>query len=152
MKKVVWAAAWMLAVLLVVNGVSFGQQEEKASPQEEKVSPEAVKKQTEQALDTAKKYTLQQKEEYQKKVEAELNDLSNRIAQLKDKAAGLKGDALKALETHTADLKDKQKIAQDKLKQFEASSAQAWQDLKAGVENSLKDLKKAYESIVEELK
>jgi len=145
MKKVTWVAVLMIALLLAVHGVSFGQQEEK-------ISPEAVKKETGEALDAAKKYTLQQKEEYQKKVEAELGDLSKKIGELKARAVGLKGEAVKSLETQMTDLKKKQKVAEDKLKEYESSSSQALQDLKIGLDNSLKELKKAYDGIVGQFK
>jgi len=145
MKKVTWVAVLMIALLLAVHGVSFGQQEEK-------ISPEAVKKETGEALDAAKKYTLQQKEEYQKKVEAELGDLSKKIGELKARAVGLKGEAVKSLETQMTDLKKKQKVAEDKLKEYESSSSQALQDLKTGLDNSLKELKKAYDGIVGQFK
>ena len=145
MKKVTWVAVLMIALLLAVHGVSLGQQEEK-------ISPEAVKKETGEALDAAKKYTLQQKEEYQKKVEAELGDLSKKIGELKARAVGLKGEAVKSLETQMTDLKKKQKVAEDKLKEYESSSSQALQDLKIGLDNSLKELKKAYDGIVGQFK
>jgi len=132
-------------VLAVGQGLCYAQDEDK-------ISPEVIKKQAEKTLESAKKFTLQQKEEYQKKAEAELADLGKRIGELKDKAAEAKGDALTALEARIAELKGKQKAAEDRLKDLRASSAQAWQDMKTGLDGALNELRKTYDSVLKHFK
>jgi archaellum component FlaC len=110
-------------------------------------SAEAVKQHAQETYDAAKKYTLEQKEAYQKKMEAEIADLSHRIGELKDKAQTLKGEALEALEARLADLKEKQKVAEEKVNALRSASAQAWDHVRTGADKAFQDLKKAYEAL-----
>lgn len=113
----------------------------------DQVSGEQLKKQASETLDTAKKYTLQQKEEFQKKMEVELQDLSKRFDELKKKADSSKGDALTALEARLADLKSQQKDVEQKLNELKSSTARAWEETKTKVEQAVDTLKKAYEAV-----
>jgi hypothetical protein len=108
-------------------------------------SGDDVKKHAQETFDAAKKYTLEQKDVYEKKMEAELQDLSRQIGELKDKAQTVKGEALVALEAKLGELKEKQKAAEEKLKELRSASAEAWENVKTGAEKAFQDLKKAYD-------
>ncbi len=106
-----------------------------------------VKQHAQQTFDAAKKYTLEQKEAYHKKLDAELQDLSKRIGDLKDKAQSLKGEALVTLEAKLGDLKEKQKAAEQKVRELGSASSQAWANVKAGADKAFQDLQKAYDTL-----
>jgi hypothetical protein len=114
---------------------------------QDKVSGEQVKQQAEAAFDTAKNYTVQQKDEFQKKMEVELQDLSKRFDELKKQAVTTKGEALAALQAKMVELKGRQKEAGQKLEELKSSSAKAWEDARTKVEQAVDDLKKAYDAV-----
>lgn len=109
------------------------------------VSKEDVKRETQEALRTTQAYLLQQKRAYQEKVEAELNRLDNRIAELKRKAEKAGTETQAKLGATMKELQRKKDVARRKLEELKSSSAQAWEDLKAGVDAAVDDLHKSYE-------
>lgn len=143
MKIKVWTLAMLLALSVAGNG--FGDDQGQTSASE-------LKKQAEQTLETAKKLTVQQKELYQKKVEAELRELGDRISELKKKSETVRGEALQELESKFQELKEKQKAAEQKLNELRSSTAQAWQDAKTGLENAVGALKRSYDNVLKQFK
>jgi hypothetical protein len=139
---------WM-AQLLLVGVICFGLNVGSivCAQDKDRSSAAEVTQHAQETFDAAKKYTLEQKDAYQKKLEAELQDLSGRIGELKDKAHTLKGEALVTLQAKLAELKEKQKVAEEKIKELSSSSAQAWEDMKSGAEKAFQDLKKAYDTL-----
>ncbi|MGC8906402.1 MAG: hypothetical protein ACP5M0_03050 [Desulfomonilaceae bacterium] len=112
---------------------------------EGKVTGGDVRKQAEDALDAAKKYALQQKAEYQQKVEQELSELGAKIGALKEKAQTATGESLRALQEKMGDLKERQAAAEKKLGELKASTYQAWMEMRDGVDRAVSELRKAYD-------
>lgn len=143
MRMIVWTVA--LVVGLSISGNGFADDRTKTSASD-------LKKQAEQTLETAKKFTAEQKEIYQRKAEAELRELGLSIAELKKKSEVVRGEALEQLESKLKELKEKQKVAEKKLSELRSAGAQAWEDAKTGLENAVAALKSSYENIVKQLK
>ncbi len=74
------------------------------------------------------------KEEYQKKLQAQLDEWGPEIDKLKVVAGkaktGLQGEYYKELE----ELRSQQLVAQKKLHELKGASGEAWEDLKGGIE------------------
>ncbi|MCE9551830.1 MAG: hypothetical protein K8T91_00410 [Planctomycetes bacterium] len=93
MPRLVWIV--MLAGLLV----SGGCERQPAAPTPEKMTPpgkvtaEDVRRDAAEAAQTAAEYSKQNKEEFQKKLEVQLNELDAKIATLREKGRDLKDDA-----------------------------------------------------------
>jgi TolA-binding protein len=132
--------------LLMVIVVSAGLQASVFAVEQGKVTAEQVKKQAQEAITTAKEYTLQEKQEYQKRIEAQLADLAKRIDELREKAKTAKQDVVTQLQAQMEALKKQQQVAEQKLNELRSSSAKAWDQVKTGVDKAMEDLKKAYES------
>ena len=85
---------------------------------------------------------MSMKEEYQKKLQAQLDEWGIEIDRLKAVAgkakAGLQGEYYKEVE----DLRCKQLAAQKKLHELKEESGDAWVDLKEGVEGAWDALSK----------
>ena len=92
------------------------------------------------------------KEEYFQKAQAQLNEWSAKIDQLKAKAdkadAQAKIDYRKQLDA----IRVKQEAAQAKLNQLRAAGEGAWESLKSGADTAWDDLKAAYENAVSHFK
>lgn len=138
MKTIPLVMVWLLILCVCSPGLSFA-----AEPAH--VSGEELKRETKEALEKARAYAEQQKQEYTKKMQAKLDDLSKKIDQLKEMAKGATGDALARIQTSVADLVAKQDAARRKLEELGSSTTSAWDTLKVGVEKAVADLQKAYE-------
>lgn len=139
MKRILSMLVLTLALALVLYGTS-------RAAEEGKVTSEDFKKQTEKALETAKELTAQQKEEYQKKVQAQIEDLTRHIAEINAKAKTLRKEASAQFEAATAELKKKQEAAQQKLKELQSSTGKAWDGVKTGLDSAMDELMKTYQS------
>jgi hypothetical protein len=136
----------LVAVLaLVAASIGSAQDAGKGSAQE-------LKKQAEQTVEAARAFTEQQKQELQKKMEAEVKALEKEIGALKKGAETVKGEALDKLLAGIAELNAKHKAAEAKLLELKSSTAQAWLAARATAEKALEDLKKSYETVLQLLK
>ena len=92
------------------------------------------------------------KEEYQKKLQAQLDEWGPEIDKLKavaDKAkTGLQGEYYKEIE----DLRSQQQAAQKKLHELKEVSGDAWGDLKEGIEGAWDSLSKGVKSAASRFK
>jgi predicted small secreted protein len=100
-----------------------------------------VKEDTRQAAD----YTYDKKEEYQRKLAAEMRELDVEIDELKAKA-GRAGDSVKAEFAKDMEALDRQKaVLAEKMEAVKTSSASKWDDVKAGANSAMESVKQTYE-------
>ena len=76
---------WML--MLAGMFAAVGCERKPADRAPGKVTPEDVRHDAGQAVDTAAEYSQQTKEEFQKKLESQLDELDAKIAKLREKVA-----------------------------------------------------------------
>jgi outer membrane murein-binding lipoprotein Lpp len=100
-----------------------------------------VKQDSRQAAD----YTYEKKEEYQRKLASEMQELDVKIDQLKAKA-GRASDSVKAEFARDMEALDRQKtVLADKMEAVKSSSASKWDDVKAGANSAMDSVKQTYE-------
>lgn len=92
------------------------------------------------------------KEEYQKKMQAQLDEWGTEIDKLKAKADKAEADAKIEYHKEIERFRAKQQAAQEKLDELKESSEDAWEDLKAGVESSWNSLGDALKSAASRFK
>ncbi len=129
-------AVYLSIMLMWAVNLTFAQQQP--------VTKEDLKKQASQTMETAKAYAEQQKQEYTKKIQATLDDLSKKTDQLKEQAKIAKGEAVTKIQAGLADLKVKEAQAKQKLQELGGSTGTAWEQMKVGVDKAISDLQKAY--------
>lgn len=144
MKRLVClTAAILAAALLVLAGCS--------GDDEQKVTAEQVKKQAQEAVNTAVAYTKQQKDELMAKFNEQYDSLMKQgdelMAKAKEQAAAGQEKAKQVL----ADLQEKQKAVQEKMAAMKDAGAEAWAQAKPELEKALENLKEAYNKAVAEL-
>jgi len=140
-------ALWMIVGLALVSVSLFssacGKQESSVDEQTQappEGSIEKVKEETKEALEAAKTYTLQQKQEYQKKMEAKLDEFDITIAQLKARAETATDEAKVKLDEQVQELQRKQEDARKKLDELKSAGADAWENLKSEMDAAIEDL------------
>ena len=140
--------AWMLmlASLLVV----LGCEQKPADRTPEKVTSEDVRRDANQAAETAVEFSQQTKEEFQKKLEAQLKQSDAEIARLREKGSELKDEAKANWERKMANLETKRDAARAKLAEIGASSAEAWKDVQKGAQSAWDELDQAFRDASQE--
>jgi prefoldin subunit 5 len=95
---------------------------------------------------------MDKKEAYREKSEAQFKLLKARIDELAARADKMKAEAKIEYAEGIEALKSKKEDVKRKLKKLQEAGAEASQDLKAGLESALFDLKKAVDSAVKKFK
>lgn len=85
------------------------------------------------------------KEEYEKRIQARLDELDRQIDHLKVKAASEGTRAQKELNIQLKELDKQQQAATRQIKQLRTASADAWQKARPKLEAAMDELEKAYE-------
>ena len=133
-------SAWMLAA------AECGQAQEVSRPTPTNASVSEVEKWTHQAKDavtTTTAYLIRQKEQLQKSLAHKMTQFDKQLSDLKTKSERA-GDQAKSEWTNMlANLRRKKQVAAESLKQLKRSSADKWQEVKAGAEVAFADLEKA---------
>ncbi len=110
-----------------------------------------VKNKTKAAIDSAVDYTSEQKEDFQKKMETNLESLKSEIAELKTKAAEAQGHVQKKSEKSIVQLEKKQKELQVKLEKLKNSSGRTWSKMKVGLSAAWDKTKSTFSEVQKEL-
>jgi 3-deoxy-D-manno-octulosonic-acid transferase len=86
------------------------------------------------------------KEAYQEKLEAQIKEWSAKLAELKTKADKAGAEAKEQMYKHIDQLRARKEATQQKLNEIRAAKADTWENLKAGSEKALDEMKKTWES------
>jgi chromosome segregation ATPase len=92
--------------------------------------------------------TAQDKVTYQEEIEQRLNELEQNIAALSAKAAHAAETGKSELKKALSDLRVKQAEARAQLERLKASGGNAWEEIKAGVNEAVQDVQSAYDRAV----
>jgi hypothetical protein len=134
-----------LLLIAIVVGLGLGWDGLAVAGQKKAdVSAEDVKKETKEALGAAKELTVQQKEEFQKKMRAELDRMQKEIDRLAFKTNQAKIETQAELDKAVKELQKKKDATAKKLQDLESASGKAWGDLKSGLNASMEELEKSY--------
>jgi hypothetical protein len=106
---------------------------------------------TKEAVQATKQYTIQQKEAFQKVIRAELNEMQVKIADLQKKTSAASMEARAEMQKAIQDLEKKKDEARKKLDEVNESTTSAWSTLKDGMAIAVEDLKKTYKEAVSKL-
>ncbi len=106
---------------------------------------------TKEAVESTKQYTLEQKESFLQAVHAELGDLQIKITELQKKTSVASAEARAELQKAIQDLEQRKNEARKRFDEMNASTTSAWSKMKDGLNESLEDLKKSYRETLSKL-
>ena len=89
---------------------------------------------------------MSKKEDYEKKLQSQLDEWKEDIDKLKAKAEKAGSEAQAEYRKQLQALKKKQDEAKEKLSELQHHSSDAWEDLKVGIDMAWEDLKEAIKS------
>jgi len=95
---------------------------------------------------------MSMKEAYKKKLEAQFDEWKVEIDKLKAKANKAEADAQINYHKQIENIRVKQEAVQKKLVALKDSGDEAWEDLKAGLDNAMKNLGDAIKSATSHFK
>ena len=95
---------------------------------------------------------MSDKELYQQKLQAQLDEWKAKVDVLKAKASGASADAQLEMRKHITALEGKLEEGKAKLDELAGASEDAWESVKEGMESSWGTLKSAFNDAVSKLK
>ena len=110
--------------------------------QEEPVKSESFV--AKEALEKTITFAQQQREEYQKKVEAKLNEFNTQLSALNTAAEDQKKEDQADLNRKIEEARKKQEVVNQKLEELKSATAKAWKDIKPALDAAIDALEKAY--------
>jgi vacuolar-type H+-ATPase subunit I/STV1 len=151
MKSVLFIMGLLAIMLLLAMGTLSGcGDNEQTQSKPAAVTKEDVKKEAKEAYDTTKAYTQEQMQAFREQTEARLAEYEQEIDQLQAKAEKLEGDAKAKAEQQLTELRQKRDAVSEKLKVLSSSSANAWEQIKSGIDAAMEDLGNAYKKAAAE--
>jgi hypothetical protein len=132
----------LTGAFLAACGGSDEQAANKPATEKTPVKPQDVAK---EALKTTTEYANAKWEEYQKEVETKLDKYQDEINKMTVQSRAMAGDAKAVIDQRLRAMIDKKEVAQKKLAELQSASGRASEDLKAGMDAAMVDLKSAFE-------
>ncbi len=105
-----------------------------------------------QTVETTAHYTDEQRQQIQKRIETQYNELKTDISILTENISKTHGETKNKLQAELADLKLKQNQVSNSLKRFSQSSGKAWDEIKVGLDQSLDQLGQSYKKAKDQFK
>jgi hypothetical protein len=89
----------------------------------------------------------QQKKEYQQKMETKLKEMNQELKEWKAKTKKMEKKAKVEAEKQLNALSKRKAAVSKRLKALKTKSGKAWEDLKAGTDSAMEDLRKAFDEV-----
>lgn len=137
-------AAVLFLSSIVLSGCSDGEDQAKSQGT---VTAEDVKEEAVETMETAKAFTKQQKEAYQRKIDEELKTLDSEMDGLETKVDNLEENVRTQYEKMLTTLKQKRREADEIYKELEQETGEAWSAVKIRMDNMMRNLKAAFDQV-----
>lgn len=100
-----------------------------------------VIKQTQEAVIATKVYTIQQKDAFQRKVQAELEEIQVHITKLRGQVNHASTEARTDIQKAIAELEKKRDLAKKKAEDIHSATASSWEQVKSKTAAAMDDLR-----------
>lgn len=146
--KALTASFAVAALLLSLQACKKTEATATANPE----TVDSVKQKVKEALQAAKNYTYDHKDEYAQKLQNVVDDVNAKIADLKARAEKAGAEAQAQLQPQIDELRQKGREVQRQLDKVQAATPAAWSEIKTRVSKALEDLQDAFEKAKEKFK
>jgi signal transduction protein with GAF and PtsI domain len=138
MKRIVGTLCGVAGIgLLTLSVVS-------ACASDKPVTGDTVIKETQEAVTATKDYTIQQKAVFQRKVQAELDEMQVHIARLRGQAKHASAEVEKDIQQAIKELEKKKDLAQKKVEDIHSATASSWEQVKSKTAAAMDDLRDSF--------
>lgn len=125
------------------NGVSNGAAVTTQPATEPGVTLNDVKRKTQDAMAAAAEYARQKKEEYQRRMEPELEALERRLEKLKERFRLAGERARPEIQKRVKDLNEMARKAREEFEQLRAAGDERWEDAQKRLDETMRQLEEA---------
>ena len=108
---------------------------------EKPMTGDKVIRETQEAVTATKDYTIQQKDAFQRKVQAELDEMQVHITQLRTQVAHASAEARTDIQKAIEDLEKKKNLAHKKAEDIHSATASSWEQVKSKTSAAVDDLR-----------
>jgi TolA-binding protein len=100
-----------------------------------------VLRETQEAVTATKDYTIHQKDAFQQKVQAELDEMQVRITQLRGQVKHASEEARTDIQKAIVELEKKKSLAHKKAEDIHSATASSWEQVKSKTSAAVDDLR-----------
>lgn len=136
-----WTQWLLIAALPFWLAAGCGQPEETT----EAVTPETVETEVKEAAEAVAALTQQEMDAFINQMESQLQRFQGRIDEMRSQAEAMEGEAREAAQQHIAAIEEKQQQALQKLEELKSAGADAWEDVKRGLQTAVLRLNQAFQ-------
>jgi hypothetical protein len=122
------------------------------STQNDQTTKEDVINEFQEAIDTAKAYTIDEKNQFMQTIKVKRDNTKVKINELKNKLISMKNAQKKALEEKLIELDNMQEVVEQKINSLSAASEEAYQDLRTGLDSAMVVLENSLKAANDEYK
>lgn len=115
---------------------------------ESTASAEKVVKETQEAIEATKEYTVQQKEAFQRKAHEELTAIQRQIIRLREKIAKASESTRADLQKSLNELEKKKDGVKERLDELKGATDAKWHEVREGMNDALNELKHSYQKLL----
>mgnify|MGYP001323041105 CR=1 FL=1 len=112
-----------------------------AGTSDKPVTGDTVIRETQEAVTATKDYTIQQKDAFQRKVQAELDEIQVHITKLRGQVTHASAEARTDIQKAIAGLEKKKDLAQKKAEDIHSATASSWEQVKSKTSAAMDDLR-----------
>lgn len=112
-----------------------------AGPSDKPVTGDTVVREAQEAVTATKDYTIQQKDQFQRKVQAELDEVQRQITKLRGQVTHASAEARADIQKAIAELEKKKDLAQKKAQEIHSATASSWEQVKSKTAAAMEDLR-----------
>jgi len=105
------------------------------------VTGDTVVRETQEAVTATKDFTIQQKDAFQRKVQAELDEIQVHITRLRGQVKHASAEARTDIQKAIVELEKKKDLANKKVQEIHSATAASWEQVKAKTAAAVDDLR-----------
>ncbi len=115
-----------------------------AGASDKPMTGDRVLRETQEAVTATKDYTIHQKDAFQQKVQAELDEMQTRITQLRGQVNHASAEARTDIQKAIVELEKKKDLAQKKVEDIHSATAASWEQVKSKTAAAMDDLRGSF--------
>ena len=137
-----------LVAMLAISFFLAACSEQKPATEKQATTTQDIKKEAKELTDTALAYSLEQKEKYTEQVLERLAQYNKKFMTLDRKVGVLSDQARNDMMGEIANVNAKKNQVTARMRELQASTGEAWEDLKVGMDKAVDDLDKSYKQAI----
>lgn len=147
-----FVGASLVSLLALAGCTPASEEEQAAEPDEEVITEEEVTEEVGEAYEAMKGYSYDQKEALEEWAQSRLDELNQQMELLDRRMDGVSDEVRQQYREKMTDLEEERDTVRQRLEELQASSAEAWSDVKSGFLGALEQLERGLDKAEEDFR